>query len=234
MMQRARFGEAPIDDSKTVASDLVDRVLFIDAEAIVIDKPAGLPVDTPKAGGDSVVGRLDSLKFGFHRPPSPVHRLDRDTSGCLLLARNPKARTRFGSAFEAGEVEKVYIAVIEGTLEGAGTIDLPLAKVSSLEQGWRMVVDDKGKPARTRWTAIRALDGRTLVEFRPESGRTHQIRAHARYGFDAAIAGDPVYGASGGPLLLHALRMIVPRERKPAIDVTAPLPERFGDWRDAV
>src|SRR5690242_11520442 len=68
-------------------------ILFIDAEAIVIDKPAGLPVDTPRRGGDSVVERLDELKQGFQRPPTPMHRLDQDTSGCLLLARSPKARS---------------------------------------------------------------------------------------------------------------------------------------------
>lgn len=225
-------GRLPIDHSKTVLSAFADRVLFIDAEAIVIDKPAGLPVDEPKAGGDSIAARLDELKFGFHRPPVAVHRLDRDTSGCLLLARNPKARARLGAAFEAGEVEKVYIAVVEGTREGEGEIDLPLAKVSSREQGWRMVVDGKGKPARTHWKALRQQDGRTLMEFRPETGRTHQIRAHALYGLEAAIVGDPVYGTAGQPMLLHAFRLVVPREKKPAIDVRAPLPERFGDWRD--
>jgi tRNA pseudouridine32 synthase/23S rRNA pseudouridine746 synthase len=217
-----------------VPSVLADRVLFIDAEAIVVDKPAGLPVDEPKAGGDSVTRRLDELKFGFHRPPSPVHRLDRDTSGCLLLARNPKARVRFGSAFEEGQVEKLYIAVVDGALEGEGEIDLPLAKVSSHEQGWRMIVDQKGKPARTYWKALQQRGGRTLVEFRPETGRTHQIRAHARYGLNVPIVGDPVYGAGGEPLLLHASRLIVQREKKPEIDVTAPLPERFGEWRDVL
>jgi tRNA pseudouridine32 synthase/23S rRNA pseudouridine746 synthase len=213
---------------------LADRVLFIDGEAIVIDKPAGLPVDEPRSGGDSIAARVGELKFGFHRPPSPVHRLDRDTSGCLLLARNPKARARLGAAFEAGTVEKVYIAVVEATLDGEGEIDMPLAKVSSLEQGWRMVPDDSGKPARTRWRALDSRGGRTLVEFRPATGRTHQIRAHARHGLNAPIAGDPVYGSGGEALLLHALRLVVPREKKAAIDVTAPLPERFGEWRDVL
>ena len=71
---------------------LSDRILFIDAEAIVIDKPAGLPVDAPRRGGDSIASRLDELKSGFKRPPTPMHRLDTDTSGCLLFARTPKAR----------------------------------------------------------------------------------------------------------------------------------------------
>lgn len=228
------------DLDQSVETELAARVLFIDAEAIVIDKPAGLAVDRPRAGGDSIMSRLDELKFGFGRPPSPVHRLDRDTSGCLLLARNPKARARFGGAFESGDVDKTYLAVVEGELTGEGSIDLPLAKTSSREQGWRMVGDDNGKPARTRWRALKSRDGRTLVEFRPETGRTHQIRAHARYALEAPVVGDPVYGSGGEPpstgsgqkLLLHALRLVVPRHNKQAIDVTAPLPERFGIWRD--
>ena len=200
----------------------------------MIDKPAGLPVDAPKAGGDSVAGRLDELKFGFQRPPRPIHRLDRDTSGCLLLARNPKASGRFHKAFEEGQVEKVYMAVLEGELSGEGMIDLPLAKTSSIEQGWRMVAVETGKPARTRWKALGSNGGRTLVEFWPETGRTHQIRAHALFGLSAPIVGDPVYGNGGTEMLLHALRLVVPRDKKPAIDVTAPLPERFGEWRDGL
>jgi tRNA pseudouridine32 synthase/23S rRNA pseudouridine746 synthase len=109
---------------------------------------------------------------------------------------------------------------------------MPLAKTSSPEQGWRMIADTKGKVARTHWRVLGSRDGRTLVEFRPETGRTHQIRAHARYGLDAPIVGDPVYGSGGGAMLLHALRLVVPREKHAAIDVTAPLPERFGEWRD--
>ena len=229
-----RAGEAPISTSETAQESLGERVLFIDGEAIVIDKPAGLPVDEPRAGGDSVETRLDELKFGFQRPPVPMHRLDRDTSGCLLLARNPKARARFAQAFEAGAVEKVYIAVVDGELSGEGLIELAIAKTSAPEEGWRMIADAKGKPARTRWHAIRTSGCRTLVEFRPETGRTHQIRAHARYGLDAPIVGDPVYGEAGEPMLLHALRLVVPRDKKPAIDVTAPLPDRFGGWRDAL
>lgn len=228
------MAEAAIDMSNADQSPLLERVIFTDGEAIVIDKPAGLPVDSPRSGGDSLAARLDELKFGFQRPPALIHRLDRDTSGCLLLARNPKARIRFAQAFERGEVEKVYLAVIETVIEGDGTIDLPLAKISSAEAGWRMIPDEKGKSARTRWRALRSNGGRTLIEFRPETGRTHQIRAHARYGLDAPIVGDPVYGRGGEPMLLHASRLVMPRPPKPAIDVTAPLPERFGDWRDGL
>src|SRR5690349_17374391 len=95
-------------------SPLAERVVFIDAEALVIDKPAGLPVDPPRDGSLSLENHLAGLTFGFARWPVPVHRLDRDTSGCLLLARNPKAAGRYTAAFEARQVEKSYLAVLDG------------------------------------------------------------------------------------------------------------------------
>ena len=85
---------------------LEDRIIYIDAEAIVIDKPAGLPVDAPRRGGDSIASRLDELRCGFKRKPAPMHRLDQDTSGCLLFARSPKARASLQQAFETHQVEK--------------------------------------------------------------------------------------------------------------------------------
>ena len=210
---------------------LEDRILFIDGDAIVIDKPAGLPVDAPRLGGDCIEYRIQELMLGFKRPPTPMHRLDQDTSGCLFFARNPRARAEAQAAFESGKVEKYYLAVLGAAIEGEeGLIDLPLAKVSSAEAGWRMVGDPAGKPAQTRWRKIGERDGKTLVEFRPLTGRTHQIRVHAREGLGAGIVGDRVYGYPGGEMLLHAERLVVPRGTKPTIDVTAPLPERFGAW----
>jgi tRNA pseudouridine32 synthase/23S rRNA pseudouridine746 synthase len=212
---------------------LSDLTLFTDAEAIVIDKPAGLPVDTPRRGGDSIVSRLDELRFGFRRNPTPMHRLDQDTSGCLLLARSPKSRAGLQQAFESRRVEKYYLAVVAGEIADAeGTIDVPISKTSSADAGWRMVADPGGKQAVTHWRKIADRDGHTLVEFRPETGRTHQIRVHAREAFGRGIAGDRVYGVPGGPMLLHASRIVVPRNGKPTIDVTAPLPGYFGEWPD--
>lgn len=213
---------------------LSDRILFIDGEALVLDKPAGLPVDTPKRGGDSVEQRLDELKCGFKRPPTAMHRLDQDTSGCLLFARHPSARAQFQQAFESGSVQKTYLAVVAGTLvEDEGLIAIPLLKKSSAEAGWRMVGDPGGQRAETRWRKLAERDGRALVEFVPLTGRTHQIRVHAREGLGTGILGDRVYGVPGGPMLLHARRLVVPRGKKPAIDVLAPLPESWGEWRDA-
>jgi tRNA pseudouridine32 synthase/23S rRNA pseudouridine746 synthase len=210
---------------------LDQRILFIDAEAMVIDKPAGLPVDTPRKGGDSVAKRLNELKQGFQRPPTPMHRLDQDTSGCLLLARSPKARSSLQKAFEAHRIEKYYLALVDGEIErDEGTIDVPLAKKSSAEAGWRMVADPKGDKAITHWRKVFAQGGRTLVEFRPVTGRTHQLRVHAREAFGRGIVGDRVYGVPGGQMLLHASRLVVPREKKAAIDVSAPLPDYFEDF----
>lgn len=213
---------------------LSDRILFIDAEAIVIDKPAGLPVDTSRRGGASIASRLDELRCGFRRLPTPMHRLDTDTSGCLLFARTPKARVELQKAFEARAVEKHYLAVVGCEIaEEDGVIDIPLAKKSSAEAGWRMVGDPGGHEAITRWRRLSLRDGSSLVEFRPLTGRTHQIRVHAREAFGCGIVGDRVYGIPGGPMLLHASRLVVPRAGKAAIDVTAPLPDHFGEWRDA-
>jgi tRNA pseudouridine32 synthase/23S rRNA pseudouridine746 synthase len=208
-------------------------VLFIDGEAIVIDKPAGLPVDAPRRGGDNVQARLQELRFGFRSSPTPMHRLDQDTSGCLLLARNARARAALQQTFEARLVEKYYLAVVAAEIaEAEGLIDVPLAKRSSAEAGWRMVGDPQGQEALTRWRRVAVRAGRSLVEFRPFTGRTHQIRVHAREAFGTGIVGDRVYGVPGGEMLLHAVRLVVPRSGKPPIEVTAPLPERFGEWRD--
>ncbi|MGN3974472.1 RluA family pseudouridine synthase [Tsuneonella sp. SYSU-LHT278] len=206
-------------------------ILFEDAEALVIDKPAGLPIERPRAGGRSLEDHLPELRLGFQRDPVAVHRLDTDTSGCLLLARNPKALVRFNRAFEERMVTKRYLGIVAGEVSAnEGTIELALSKISSVEKGWRMIPAKKGKPAVTHWRKVGAVGSLTLVEFRPETGRTHQIRVHAASGLGAALAGDPVYGSprSGPRTMLHAADLVVPRDGKPAILAHAPLPADFA------
>ena len=205
-------------------------ILFEDAEALVIDKPGGLPLDRPRAGGLALEDRLDDLRFGFQRAPMPVHRLDQDTSGCLLLARNPRALKRYSAAFEARQVGKWYWGVVAGDLpDDRGTISLNLSKISSEKDGWRMIPARAGKAAVTHWRVIDRRDGLTLVEFRPETGRTHQIRVHAASGLGHALLGDPVYGRKlpGKRTMLHAARLEIPREGKPPIVASAPMPSDF-------
>jgi len=209
-------------------------ILFEDGESLVIDKPGGLPLDRPRAGGRSLADRLDELRLGFQRPPAPVHRLDSDTSGCLLLARNPKALKRFAAAFEQRLVSKRYLGILSGVPSvEEGTVDLALTKISSAEAGWRMIPARAGKPSVTHWRLLAENNGRALIEFRPETGRTHQIRVHAASGIGIPLLGDAVYGdgqsRTGGAwrTLLHAAALEVPREGKPPISATAPMPVDF-------
>ncbi|RJY09412.1 RluA family pseudouridine synthase [Aurantiacibacter aquimixticola] len=208
-------------------------VLYEDGEALVIDKPAGLPIERPRRGGASLEDHVEALKLGFQRAPVAVHRLDTDTSGCLLLARNPKALKRFNAAFQDKLVGKTYLGIVAGAVQDdEGSIDLALKKISSKERGWRMIVARAGKPSITHWTKRAELQGGlTLVEFRPETGRTHQIRVHAEHAFGYALLGDPVYGhkdARVGRTMLHASALVVERPGKPDITAQAPLPEDFA------
>ncbi len=207
-------------------------ILFEDGEALVIDKPGGLPLDRPRAGGPCLEDSLHTLKLGFQRAPTPVHRLDHDTSGCLLLARNPSALRRFSAAFEARQVEKTYLGLVAGEVPGeAGTIELALTKISSERDGWRMVPSPHGKPATTHWRRLAGRDGMTLVEFRPVTGRTHQIRVHALVGLGAPLVGDPTYGKTDPRVprtMLHAAALTVQRGAgKQPIVANAPLPGDF-------
>jgi tRNA pseudouridine32 synthase/23S rRNA pseudouridine746 synthase len=206
------------------------QILYEDAEALVIDKPGGLPIEQPRKGGMSLEDRLDELKLGFQMQPVPVHRLDTDTSGCLLLARNPKALKRYNKAFEDKLVGKTYLGILAGVpAEKEGTVELGLTKISSAEKGWRMIPAKKGKPSVTHWQVVAEVNGRALVRFTPETGRTHQIRVHCASGIGVPLLGDPVYGEKAGfaRTMLHAAAITVPREGKPPIVAEAPMPADF-------
>jgi tRNA pseudouridine32 synthase/23S rRNA pseudouridine746 synthase len=209
------------------ADELVARLLHRDANVLIIDKPAGLPVHGGPRITDHLERHLDALRFGLPQPPRLAHRLDRDTSGCLALGRHPRALARLGRLFAAGKVEKIYWALCEGVPADAhGTIDLPLAKREH-QGGWRVEAAPDGQPALTHWRVLAAGPAQALIEFRPTTGRTHQIRVHAA-ALGTPVMGDPFYGRAPGivaPMQLHARTLRLPwSEGRAAITATAPLP----------
>ncbi|CAA7621429.1 putative enzyme [Candidatus Terasakiella magnetica] len=211
--------------------EILARVLYRDQDVIVLDKPAGLAVHAGPNSPDHLELYLDALRFGWAEPPRLAHRLDRDTSGCLILGRHGKALKRLGRMFAAGRIAKVYWAVLHGGPEAdSGVVDAPILKISARGQGWRIVIDAKGQQAVTEWTVLgRSQDkGLSWVEFRPRTGRTHQIRVHAKY-LGCPLLGDAYYGPDPAPALpLHLLAAAVSipplSESKTPIGVTAPPP----------
>jgi tRNA pseudouridine32 synthase/23S rRNA pseudouridine746 synthase len=207
--------------------DLEARLLYRDALMLVLDKPAGVPVHRGPKGGGSLEDGFDTLRFGLPRAPALAHRLDRDTSGCLVLGRHRKALERLGQFFKRGEIAKTYWAIVEGSPDGEeGLIDLPLGRRDAT-RGWWMKVDPAGQPSQTRWRVLARGPEGTAMALEPLTGRTHQLRVHcAAMGWP--ILGDPIYGTrapNAPPLHLHARRIVVPLyKNKPAIVVEAPLP----------
>jgi tRNA pseudouridine32 synthase/23S rRNA pseudouridine746 synthase len=208
-------------------ANIMARLLHRDASMLVLDKPAGLPVHRERGAApcETLTDWLDDLRFGLPRRPELAHRLDRETSGCLVLGRHPRALARLSSLFAAGQVEKLYWAVVEGVpATPAGTIDLPLSEERGYGSARRMRPDPDGKPAVTHWRVLASSGGRTWLALEPVTGRTHQLRVHcAASGWP--IVGDERYGDGRGPLLLHARRVAVPfHPKKVAVTVEAPPP----------
>ncbi len=224
--------------------DLLARLLHRDGLLLVVDKPAGLPVHRGPKGGDNLEDHFDQLRFGLPRAPALAHRLDRDTSGCLVLGRHRKALERLGKLFKNGRIQKTYWAVVEGAPQGeSGEIDLALGRLDAT-RGWWMRVDPAGLPSRTSWRVLgRGADPRggalALLELKPHTGRTHQLRVHAQ-AMGWPILGDPIYGRRAAseaadvttlrgdarpPLHLHARGVSIPmQDAKPPVNVEAPAP----------
>jgi tRNA pseudouridine32 synthase/23S rRNA pseudouridine746 synthase len=220
------------DELDLTEANIADRLLYRDGLVLILDKPAGIAVHRGPKGGANLEALFGGLRFGLPRNPALAHRLDRDTSGCLLLGRHRKALEQLGRLFKQGKIGKLYWAVVEGGPEAEeGLIDLPLGRLDAT-RGWWMKVDPLGQPSQTRYRIMGQSGGRTALELEPLTGRTHQLRVHcAAMGWP--ILGDPIYGsgpsvAVGPPLHLHARWISVPLSKtKPPLEAEAPVPSHM-------
>jgi tRNA pseudouridine32 synthase / 23S rRNA pseudouridine746 synthase len=197
-------------------------VLFRDPRFLVIDKPPGLPVHPGSSGGPSVESFFPLLS---RRADGPwlAHRLDRDTSGCLLIALRKQALLAAQAAFAAGLVQKTYWAVVRGR-PGAdsGTVAMTMARQSD-RQGWRMVEAPGGQESRTDWRVLDSDGRESWLELRLLTGRTHQARLHC-VSLGCPILGDPVYGDATDGHMLHLMSRRLALPLAPPVVALAPPP----------
>ena len=225
------------------SDQIISRLIYRDGLMLVLNKPAGIAVHRGPKGGDSLEDHFNALRFGLPRAPALAHRLDRETSGCLVLGRHRKALATLGRLFKQGRVDKTYWALVAGGPDAdTGEIDMALGRRDE-KRGWWMKPDPNGVAALTTWRV--AGRGQWALEpeqppvpvmwlmLEPKTGRTHQLRVHcAAMGFP--IIGDTIYGtarAGNAPALhLHARAVAVPlyKNREP-IHVTAPVPPHMKD-----
>ena len=204
---------------------LKSLILYKDKEVCVINKPSGLAVQGGSKLPYSLDQMLESLRFGYPENPRLVHRLDKETSGVCVLARTRKAAHRLTQAFKDRNIHKVYWALCKGVPSvKKGTISFPLSKkkIGGVE---KMVPDDQGVPAETEYQVLEKSSGISLLEVRPLTGRTHQIRVHcAASGFP--LLGDKKYGDKKDKyfLHLHAKSIQIPDEDGVLFQIDAPIP----------
>jgi 23S rRNA pseudouridine955/2504/2580 synthase len=215
-----------------------DMVIYMDPQAIVINKPPGLATQGGTKTDEHVDNLLDALLYDNDQRPKLVHRLDKDTSGALLVARSARSAGYFAKAFSSRTARKVYWAIVIGMPDvNDGMIDLPLAKQPGTG-GEKMHVDEKeGLPARTRYRVIERAGNRAAwVELQPFSGRTHQLRVHMA-AIGHPIVGDGKYGGKDSFLTgtisrkmhLHARRIRIDHPDGGHVDVKAELPTHFHE-----
>jgi len=222
----------PPEPSPLAAEAIPLNIIYEDDDLLVIDKPAGMTTH-PAPGNpahtlvNALLSHLPALPESDNPArPGIVHRLDKDTSGLILIAKTPAALASLSAQFKLRGVKKAYIALVKGKLiPWSGIIDAPIGRDRSHCQ--KMAVSDSGRPARTAYTTLRQFAGYTLVEARPETGRTHQIRVHfASVGHP--IVGDATYGTKSELVrrqFLHAQRLSfrLPSTGK-TVEFTSPLP----------
>ena len=230
-------GPKPI--SAKDAEALRKSVLFKDADVIVINKPAGLAVQGGTGLDTNIDAMLEALQFDAPERPRLVHRLDRDTSGCLVLARSQAAARKLAEAFRHKTARKIYWAITVGAPKmNEGKIDAPLVKQSVAAVGRRsaervQIDEDEGKHAVTYYAVVdRAHDKAAWLALMPLTGRTHQLRAHC-VALGTPIRGDGKYAGAkayfareslDNQLHLHARSIRIPHPTRGIINVTAPLP----------
>ena len=219
-----------------------EMVIYQDAAAFVLNKPPGLATQ----GGTKTHQHLDRLLDGLGDDgarPKLVHRLDKDTSGALLVAKTARSAGHFAKAFSGRTAKKVYWALVVGDLAGdEGMIDAPLAKQPGTGGEKMHISEEHGLPAKTKWRVIDRAGNRAVwVELQPLTGRTHQLRAHMA-AIGHPIVGDAKYGGpdaflTGGisrKLHLHARRIRIDAPDGGKIDVTAELPAHFAESLDTL
>jgi 23S rRNA pseudouridine1911/1915/1917 synthase len=221
-----------------VPEDLPVPICYEDADLVVVNKPRGMVVHPAPGhrGGTLVNALLSRLQLtepvGDRLRPGVVHRLDKDTTGLLVVAKNTRSLHRLAGQLAQRSISRVYLALVHGGVrEGRGVVDAPLGR-HPVRRQLRAVVAD-GRPARTYWEVRERLGAYTLLECRLDTGRTHQIRVHLAH-LGHPVVGDPLYGPrrapAGAPVLcLHACRLTF---RHPGsgeeMTFTAPLPADFA------
>ena len=222
---------------------LHEAILYMDDDVIALNKAPGLAVQGGTGTHRHLDGMLDVLRFDAPDRPRLVHRLDRDTSGVILIARTVRAASDLAAAFKAKTARKVYWALVAGSPRPRdGVIDLALEKQAG-PRGERVVADeDEGQTAITNYRTVDYAGGKvTWLVMEPLTGRTHQLRVHAA-ALGTPIVGDTKYGSRdalsvGGDglakgLQLHARAIRLPRAGGGVLEVTAPLPPHMAmAWR---
>jgi 23S rRNA pseudouridine955/2504/2580 synthase len=231
---RPKSNRPPLSDEQTAFAR--EMVIHKDPAAIVLNKPPGLATQGGTKTDEHVDGLLDALQHDGPVRPKLVHRLDKDTSGVLLVAATPGSAAFFSKRFSGRSARKIYWALVIGVPSiDDGMIELPLAKQPGTG-GEKMMVDESehGQPARTRYRVIdRAGNRAAWVELQPFTGRTHQLRVHMA-AIGQPIVGDNIYGNGPRfgepPLHLHAREIVVPLSKnKPPVRVTAPVPPHLHE-----